>query len=215
MLAYLPMAWVGDNLFSYCQGHVAGFCVSCPESPDTVLTDIREIGPTYFFAPPRVLENLLTQVSIRMEDASRFKRWLYARCMALARRWGPDILDGKPVPLGARLRYALGDLLIYGPLRNVLGFSRIRVAYTAGEAIGPDLFRFYRSLGVNLKQLYGSTETSVFVCIQPNGQVKPESGRYAGHRCRGAHLRERGGAGQEPRRLPWLLPRRDRHARSP
>ncbi len=175
VLAYLPMAWVGDNLFSYCQGHVAGFCVSCPESPDTVLTDIREIGPTYFFAPPRVLENLLTQVSIRMEDASRFKRWLYARCMALARRWGPDILDGKVVPLGARLGYALGDLLIYGPLRNVLGFSRIRVAYTAGEAIGPDLFRFYRSLGVNLKQLYGSTETSVFVCIQPNGQVKPES----------------------------------------
>jgi len=175
VLAYLPMAWVGDNLFSYCQGHVAGFCVSCPESPDTVLTDMREIGPTYFFAPPRVLENLLTTVSIRMEDASRFKRWLYRRCMEVARRWGPAILDAKPVPLGARLLYGLADLLILGPLRNVLGFSRIRVAYTAGEAIGPDLFRFYRSLGVNLKQLYGSTETSVFVCIQPNGQVKLES----------------------------------------
>jgi len=175
VLAYLPMAWVGDNLFSYCQGHVAGFCVSCPESPETVLTDMREIGPTYFFAPPRVLENLLTTVSIRMEDASRFKRWLYARCMEVARRWGPSILDGKPVSAGARLQYALADLLILGPLRNVLGFSRIRVAYTAGEAIGPDLFQFYRSLGVNLKQLYGSTETSVFVCIQPNGQVKPES----------------------------------------
>jgi long-chain acyl-CoA synthetase len=175
VLAYLPMAWVGDNLFSYCQGHVAGFCVSCPESPDTVLTDMREIGPTYFFAPPRVLENLLTTVSIRMEDASRFKRWLYARCMAVARRWGPAILDGKPVPAAARLAYALADLLILGPLRNVLGFSRVRLAYTAGEAIGPDLFRFYRSLGVNLKQLYGSTETSVFVCIQPNGQVKLES----------------------------------------
>ena len=175
VLAYLPMAWVGDNLFSYCQGHVAGFCVSCPESPDTVLTDIREIGPTYFFAPPRVLENLLTTVSIRMEDSSRFKRWLYARCMEVARRWGPAILDGKPVPVGARFLYGLADLLILGPLRNVLGFSRIRVAYTAGEAIGPDLFRFYRSLGVNLKQLYGSTETSVFVCIQPNGQAKLES----------------------------------------
>ena len=175
VLAYLPMAWVGDNLFSYSQGHVAGFCVSCPESPDTVLTDMREIGPTYFFAPPRVLENLLTQVSIRMEDASRFKRWLYARCMAVARRWGPAILDGKPVPVTARLLHSLADLLILGPLRNVLGFSRIRLAYTAGEAIGPDLFRFYRSLGVNLKQLYGSTETSVFVCIQPDGQAKLES----------------------------------------
>jgi long-chain acyl-CoA synthetase len=172
VLAYLPMAWVGDNLFSYAQGHVAGFCVSCPESADTVLTDMREIGPTYFFAPPRVLENLLTQVSIRMEDASRVKRWLYARCMALARRVGPELLDAKPVPALSRLLYALGDLAIYGPLRNVLGFSRIRVAYTAGEAIGPDLLQFYRSLGVNLKQLYGSTETSVFVCIQPDRQVK-------------------------------------------
>jgi long-chain acyl-CoA synthetase len=169
------MAWVGDNVFNYSQGHVAGFCVSCPESPDTVLTDMREIGPTYFFAPPRVLENLLTTVSIRMEDSSRLKRWLYARCMEVARRWGPAILDGKSVPLGGRLLYALADFLMLGPLRNVLGFSRIRVAYTAGEAIGPDLFRFYRSLGVNLKQLYGSTETSVFVCIQPNGQAKLES----------------------------------------
>jgi len=175
VLAYLPMAWVGDNLFSYSQGHVAGFCVSCPESPDTVLTDMREIGPTYFFAPPRVLENLLTQVSIRMEDSSRFKRWLYARCMVVARRWGSTILDGKPVATLGRLAYALADLLILGPLRNVLGFSRVRVAYTAGEAIGPDLFRFYRSLGVNLKQLYGSTETSVFVCMQPDGQAKLES----------------------------------------
>jgi len=175
VMAYLPMAWVGDNLFSYAQGHVAGFCVSCPESADTVLTDMREIGPSYFFAPPRVLENLLTQVSIRMEDAARPKRWLYRRFMGVARRWGPAILEGKAVPLAARLTYGVGDLLIYGPLRNVLGFSRIRVAYTAGEAIGPDLFQFYRSLGVNLKQLYGSTETSVFVCIQPDGQVKPDS----------------------------------------
>jgi len=174
-LAYLPMAWVGDNVFNYSQGHVAGFCISCPESPDTVLTDMREIGPTYFFAPPRVLENLLTTVSIRMEDSSRIKRWLYARCMEVARRWGPALLDGKPVPLGGRLLYALADLLMLGPLRNVLGFSRVRIAYTAGEAIGPDLFQFYRSLGVNLKQLYGSTETSVFVCIQPNGQAKLES----------------------------------------
>jgi long-chain acyl-CoA synthetase len=175
VMAYLPMAWVGDNLFSYGQGHVAGFCISCPESADTVLTDMREIGPTYFFAPPRVWENLLTQVSIRMEDASRVKRWLYARCMSVARQVGPQLLDRKPVSLSGRLLYALGDLAIYGPLRNVMGFSRIRVAYTAGEAIGPDLFQFYRSLGINLKQLYGSTETSVFVCIQPDGEVKPDT----------------------------------------
>ncbi|MGO8970975.1 MAG: AMP-dependent synthetase/ligase [Myxococcaceae bacterium] len=175
VLAYLPMAWVGDNLFSYTQGQIAGFCMSCPESSDTVLTDMREIGPTYFFAPPRVYENLLTQVSIRMQDAGRFKRWLYSTFMNVARRVGTKLLDKQRVPLADRILYGLGDLLIYAPLRNVLGLSRIRVAYTAGEAIGPDLFRFYRSLGINLKQLYGSTETSVFVCIQPDGEVKSDT----------------------------------------
>jgi long-chain acyl-CoA synthetase len=175
VLAYLPMAWVGDNLFSYTQGQIAGFCMSCPESSDTVPTDMREIGPTYFFAPPRVYENLLTQVSIRMEDAGRLKRWLYGKCMEVARRVGTRLLDKQPVSLLDRALYALCDVALYAPLRNVLGLSRIRVAYTAGEAIGPDLFRFYRSLGVNLKQLYGSTETSVFVCIQPDGAVKPDT----------------------------------------
>jgi long-chain acyl-CoA synthetase len=175
VLAYLPPAWVGQNIFSYAQPFVTGYCICCPESAETVMTDMREIGPTYYFAPPRVLEALLTQVSIRMEDAGRFKRWLYRTFMAIARRVGGALLDGKPVGLADRLQYRLGDWLVYGPLRNVLGMSRVRVAYTAGEAIGPDLFRFYRSIGINLKQLYGSTETSVFVCIQPNGQVKADT----------------------------------------
>jgi long-chain acyl-CoA synthetase len=139
------------------------------------MTDMREIGPTYYFAPPRVLEALLTQVSIRMEDAGRVKRWMYRNFMDLAQRLGGAILDGRPVSALDRMLYFLGDFLVYGPLRNVLGMSRVRIAYTAGEAIGPDLFKFYRSIGINLKQLYGSTETSVFVCIQPNGQVKPDT----------------------------------------
>jgi len=172
ILSYLPMAWVGDHLFSYAQSHVAGFTINCPESGDTVMTDLREIGPTYYFAPPRVFENLLTQVMIRMEDASAIKRRAFHYFMGVARRCGAEILDGKPVGAVDRLRYALGNLLIFGPLRNVLGMSRIRVAYTAGAAIGPDLFRFYRSIGINLKQLYGSTETCAYVCLQPDGGVK-------------------------------------------
>jgi long-chain acyl-CoA synthetase len=172
ILSYLPMAWVGDHLFSYAQWLVAGFTINCPESGDTVMTDLREIGPTYYFAPPRVFENLLTQVMIRMEDASAVKRWLFRYFTDVARRCGAEILDGKPVVLTDRLRYAIGNFLVYGPLRNVLGMSRIRVAYTAGAAIGPDLFRFYRSIGVNLKQLYGSTETCAYVCLQPDGGVK-------------------------------------------
>ncbi len=172
ILSYLPMAWVGDHLFSLAQWVVAGFTINCPESGDTVMNDLREIGPTYYFAPPRVFENLLTQVMIRMEDASAVKRALFHHFMDVARRFGADILDGRPVSLARRLHYRLGNLLIYGPLRNVLGMSRIRVAYTAGAAIGPDLFRFYRSIGVNLKQLYGSTETCAYVCLQPDGDVK-------------------------------------------
>jgi len=172
ILSYLPMAWVGDHLFSYSQAMVAGFTVNCPESSETVMTDLREIGPTYYFAPPRVFENLLTQVMIRMEDASPFKRWLFDAFMAVAKRCGPDIMDGKPVPLFDRVLYAIGNALIYGPLRNNLGMSRIRVAYTGGAAIGPDLYRFYRSLGINLKQLYGQTETAAYVCKQPNGESR-------------------------------------------
>ena len=175
ILAYLPPAWIGQNIFSCAQAFVTGYCICCPESAETVMTDMREIGPTYYFAPPRVLENLLTQVSIRMEDASRLKRWLYRSFMSVAHRVGGAILDGKPVGMLDRALYWLGDLVVYGPLRNVLGMSRVKVGYTAGEAIGPDLFRFYRSIGINLKQLYGSTETAVFVCIQPDGQVKADT----------------------------------------
>jgi long-chain acyl-CoA synthetase len=176
ILSYLPMAWVGDNVFSYGQAYVTGFCVNCPESSDTVLTDMREIGPSYFFAPPRIFENLLTQVMIRMEDAALPKRKLFEYFMGVARRVGAKILDKHPdVSWMDRLLYAIGDVLVYGPLRNVLGMSRVRVGYTAGEAIGPDIFVFYRSLGINLKQLYGQTEGVVFVCMQPDGQVKPDT----------------------------------------
>ncbi len=173
ILSYLPMAWVGDHLFSYAEAMYAGFTINCPESSDTVMTDLREIGPTFYFAPPRIFENLLTQVMIRMEDASAPKRWLFRTFMAVAKRCGAEIMDGKPgVSLADRFLYRLGGALIYGPLRNVLGMSRIRVAYTAGAAIGPDLFRFYRSIGINLKQLYGSTETCAYVCLQPDGGVR-------------------------------------------
>jgi len=175
LLAYLPMAWVGDNLFSYAQSCVAGFCVSCPESSETVMNDLREIGPTYNFAPPRIYESMLTQVLIRMEDAGALKRWMFRAFMEVARRAGARILDGQPVSTRDRILYALGRVFVYGPLKNVLGLSRIRLAYTAGEAIGPDLFGFYRSLGINIKQLYGSTEGSVFVCVQPTGKVKPDT----------------------------------------
>jgi len=176
VLAYLPMAWIGQNIFSYAQWLINGFTINMPESQETVMIDMREVGPTYYFAPPRVLEALLTTVTIRMEDAAAFKRSLFRHYMEVARKVGGRILDGdSSVGLFERLQYQLGDWLIYGPLRNALGMSRVRLAYTAGEAIGPDLFTFYRSLGINLKQLYGSTETAVWVCVQPDGQVRADT----------------------------------------
>ncbi|MEX3017712.1 AMP-binding protein [Gymnodinialimonas hymeniacidonis] len=175
VLAYLPMAWVGDFIFSIGQAYWTGFCVNCPESADTMMTDLREIGPTYFFAPPRVFENLLTSVMIRMEDAGRFKKKLFDRAMARAKEIGPKILDGKAVSGGEKLAYAFDKAMVIGPLKNTLGMSRVRVGYTAGEAIGPEIFDFYRALGINLKQLYGQTEASVFITQQPDSEVRPDT----------------------------------------
>jgi long-chain acyl-CoA synthetase len=175
VLAYLPMAWVGDHVFSFAESYIAGFCVSCPESGATVMHDLRELGPSFFFAPPRIFETLLTTVMIRMEDASSLKRWLFHHFLAVAKRVGPRLLNRQKVALGDRLLYGLGELLVYGPLKNTLGFSRIRLAYTAGEAIGPEIFQFFRSLGINLKQLYGSTEASVFITNQPDDEVRPDT----------------------------------------
>ena len=175
VLAYLPMAWVGDNVFSFAMGLVAGFCVNCPESTNTVAQDLREIGPTFYFAPPRVFESVLTSVMIRMKDAGRLKRSLFDHFMKVAKKTGVALMDGQSVPTWDRFHYWLGELLVYGPLKNTLGLSRVRVAYTAGEAIGPEIFEFYRSLGINLKQLYGQTEATVFITMQPDGVVRSES----------------------------------------
>ncbi len=175
VLAYLPMAWVGDNVFSFAMGFVAGFCVNCPESTNTVAQDLREIGPTFYFAPPRVFESVLTSVMIRMKDAGRLKRSLFDHFMKVAKKTGVALMDGQSVPAWDRFHYWLGELLVYGPLKNTLGLSRVRVAYTAGEAIGPEIFEFYRSLGINLKQLYGQTEATVFITMQPDGVVRSES----------------------------------------
>jgi len=186
VLAYMPPAWIGQNIFSYAQWLCCGYVVNCPESAATVNIDLKEIGPTYYFAPPRVFEGMLTSVMIRMEDASAPKRAMFAYFMDVARRYGPARMDGQDIGLVGQLLFGLGNILVYGPLRNNLGFSRVRVAYTAGEAIGPDLFNFYRAIGINLKQLYGSTETAVFVCLQPDNEARADT---VGIPCAGVEIK--------------------------
>jgi long-chain acyl-CoA synthetase len=175
ILSYLPMAWVGDHVFSYAQAILVGFAINCPESAATVLSDLREIGPTYFFAPPRIWESLLTTVMVRLEDCAWPKRRLVRFFLDLAQDVERSRLSGRAVSAWRRLLYPLGGLLVYGPLRDNLGMRRVRRAYTAGEAIGPEIFVFFRGLGINVKQLYGMTEASVFVTIQRDGDVRLDS----------------------------------------
>jgi long-chain acyl-CoA synthetase len=171
VIAYLPIAWVGDHIFSYAQSYLAGYCVACPEAAETVIEDRREIGTTYAFAPPRIYENLITLTMVRMADAGWLKRKMFEFFIGHARKWGEKILNKESVPLHARLVYWLGEFLVYGPLKNRFGISKVRVGYTAGEAIGPEIFRFFRALGINLKQLYGQTEASVYITAQPDGEI--------------------------------------------
>jgi len=172
VLSYLPMAWVGDHIFSYAQAIAVGFTTNCPESASTVLHDLKEIGPTYFFAPPRIWENILTSVMVRIEDCAWPKRRLVQLFLGLAQEIERARLARRPVSAWRRLLYPLGRLLVYGPLRDNLGMRRVRRAYTAGEAIGPEIFVFFRALGVNVKQIYGLTEASVFLTIQRDGDVR-------------------------------------------
>jgi len=183
VIAYLPMAWVGDHLISYGQAMVAGYTVNCPESSDTVMIDLRELGPTSFFAPPRVFEGIITQVMVRMEDASWIKRKVFHYFLGVAKKVGVRLLEGKPVSVSEQLLYGMGKFLVFGPLRDSLGFSNIRIAYTGGEAIGPEIFEFFRSIGVNLKILFGQTEGSVYVTLQPDDEVRSDTVGVAAPDC--------------------------------
>jgi long-chain acyl-CoA synthetase len=175
VMAYLPMAWIGDHIFSYCETFVAGFTVNCPEDTSTVMHDMREIGPTYLFAPPRIWENILTQVMIKMEDAAWIKQKMFHFFLNVASRVEKLRMAHNPVPLGQKILYQLGRFLVYGPLVDNLGMRDVRIAYTAGEAIGPEIFEFFRSLGINLKQVYGMTESSAIVSIQKDSDIDPET----------------------------------------
>ena len=185
-LAYLPMAWVGDSLYTMVMNLMVGFTVNCPESPETVQRDLRELGPSTVLAPPRIWENMLTGVQVRAADAGGLKRRVFERFRAVAER--AEILrsEGKPVPLGLRLQVALGEFFVYGPVRDQLGLRRARWAYTGGAPLGPDTFRFFRSFGVNLKQVYGSTELTGLASLQSDAEANPTT---AGRPCPGIEVK--------------------------
>ncbi|HEV3350949.1 MAG TPA: AMP-binding protein [Methylomirabilota bacterium] len=172
-LAYLPMAWAGDSVYTLFASLVAGFCANCPESPETVQRDLRELGPSTLLAPPRIWENMLTAVLIRAADATPLKRRTFDYFRAAAERAEILRTEGKPLPARLRLATALGEFFVYGPVRDQLGLRRTKWALTGGAPLGPDTFRFFRSIGVNLKQVYGSTETTGLVSLQPDREANP------------------------------------------
>jgi long-chain acyl-CoA synthetase len=174
-LCYLPMAWIGDVLYSTVLSLLVGFTCNCPESPDTVQRDLRELGPTAWLAPPRIWENMLTSVQVRAADASFLKRRLFEHFRRIAERAELLRCDSKKVPLLLKLQLALGEFIVYGPVRDRLGLRRVRWAYTGGAPLGPDTFRFFRSFGVNLKQIYGATELCGLVALQPDDEADPNS----------------------------------------
>jgi long-chain acyl-CoA synthetase len=185
-LAYLPMAWAGDAAYTLFLSLVVGFCANCPESPETVQRDLRELGPTTVLAPPRIWENMLTAVQVKAADAPAFKRWIFETFRSAAERAEILRADGKPVPISLRLACMIGNVLVYTPIRDQLGLRRTKWALTGGAPLGPDTFRFFRSIGVNLKQVYGSTETTGLVSLQPSAEANPTT---AGRPCPGIEVK--------------------------
>jgi len=175
MLCYLPMAWIGDSLLSLVLHLLVGFTANCPERPDTVQRDLRELGPTIGIAPPRIWENMLTSLRVRSADATPLKRRLFDAFQGLAERAELRKAGGGRPGLATRLSLALGEYLVYGPVRDQLGLRRARWYYTGGAPLGPETFRFFRSLGVNLKQVWGATELSGLASLQPDGEANPDT----------------------------------------
>jgi long-chain acyl-CoA synthetase len=185
-LSYLPMAWVGNSLFSLALHMRVGFTINFPEKPETLERDLRELGPTIALAPPRLWENALTRILVMAADASPLKRRVFDYFRGVAERAESCVAAGRPIPAGLRLLRACGEVFVYAPLRDRLGIARARVAYTGGAPLGADTFRFFRAVGVNLKQVYGATELSGLCAVQPDGEVHPDT---VGRMIPGAALR--------------------------
>ncbi|MBL6612486.1 MAG: AMP-binding protein [Reyranella sp.] len=174
-LSYLPMAWVGDAAFSLGMALVAKATANCPENPETVQRDLRELGPDAVLAPPRIWENMLTTMQVKTDDASPLKRRTFEHFRALAERCELKRSDGNALSIVERLGLAVGQILVYGPVRDQLGLRNARWCYTGGAPLGPDTYRFFRSFGINLKQIYGATEATAMIACQADAEANPNT----------------------------------------
>ena len=185
-LSYLPMAWVGESLYGMCVSVITGCACNCPENPETVQRDMRELGPTGMIGSPRVWENMLSQIQVRAADASLLKRTVFEYFRDVAIEVENLKTESKPVPLSLSISHLLGEVLVYGPVRDQLGLRRARWCLTGGAPLGPDAFRFFRGFGINLKQVYGSTELAGLTSIQLDGEANPDT---VGPPCTGVEVK--------------------------
>jgi long-chain acyl-CoA synthetase len=174
-VSFLPLPWIGEQMMAISSSLLFGFTVNFPEKPETAQDNVREIGPHVMFSPPRVWENMAASVQVRIMDASPFKRFVYNKCLPIGYHWADLKFQKKTPTFMDKLKYGLAYCLIFRALKDRLGFTHIRSASTGGAALGPDTFRFFHALGVNLKQIYGQTEISGISCIHYDGDVDFDS----------------------------------------
>ncbi|MBL8570742.1 MAG: AMP-binding protein [Phreatobacter sp.] len=172
LFAYLPTAWVGDFVFTLGAGLMLTATINIPERQETVLHDLREVSPTFYLAAPRAWDQMLTRIQVGIKNSTPLKRKLFDTFMPRAVALEKKRLAGGSPTLPERLVHAVGDALVYAPLRDYLGLARAERAFTGGEALGEDTFLFFRALGIRLKQFYGQTETCALTAAQSEGTVK-------------------------------------------
>lgn len=171
-VSFLPLSWIGEQMMCMSCGLQVGYTINFPEEPETVQLDIREIGPRVMFSPPRIWENFVSQVQVKIEDTSWLKKWMYHRAMPVGYKMA-DVHFRKETPSAwLRFQYFWADWLVFQEIKDHLGLRRLKRAYTGGAALGPDVFRFFHALGVNLKQIYGQTEINGIAVVHRDGDVK-------------------------------------------
>jgi long-chain acyl-CoA synthetase len=171
-VSFLPLAWIGEQMVSVTISLLVGFTINFPEEPATVAEDIREIGPHTLFAPPRIWENMHSTVQVKIMDTTPFKRFMYSLCMPIGYRVAERRAKREPLPATLRAAHKLAHWVLFRPLKDRLGLTRLRTCSTGGAALGPDVFRFFHAMGVPLRQIYGQTEISGISCTHKSGDIQ-------------------------------------------
>ena len=185
-VSYLPFAWIGEQMMSISCGLQIGYTINFPEEPDTAQHNIREIGPHVMFAPPRMYEQMTRSVQVKYLDAGWMKRKFYEFANWIGYKVANLKFEKKPVPFHWALLHWLAKATVHQKVKDHLGLSRVRHAYTGGAAMGPDHFRFFHALGVNLKQIYGQTEVAGISVVHRDGDIKFDT---VGHPIPGTEIK--------------------------